>query len=82
MRHNFWWHCDASEIDCGFQIAENHFFEGFDKAVILDVKNMNFCDLEGTTTFRCLAIPPKVMAHNTSSFLFLEFLKKRQNSLR
>ena len=48
-----------------FKSQKIMFFEGFDKASILDVKNMNFCDLKATTTFRCVTIPPKVMAHNT-----------------
>ena len=26
MRHNFWWHCDASKSHYGFQIAEIHVF--------------------------------------------------------
>ena len=51
------------------------FFEEFDKTSILDVKNVNFCDLKGTTTFRCVAIPPKVIAHNTSTFYFYYFGK-------
>ena len=49
--------------------------------VIADFKSQKIIFLKGTT-FRCVATPPKVMAHNTSSFLFLEILKKRSNSLR
>ena len=53
------------KVIAAFKSQKIMFFEGFVKASILDVKNMNFCDLKGTTTFRCVAIPPKVMAHNT-----------------
>ena len=42
MRHDFWWHCDTSESDCGLQITENHVFEGFDKVSISDVKKHEF----------------------------------------
>ena len=71
MRHNFWWHCDASKKDWGLQIAGNHVFLRVDKASILDdVKNMNFYYLKAATTFRCIAMPPKIMAHNTSTLLF------------
>ena len=53
------------KVTAAFIAQKIMFFEGFDKASILDVKNMNFCDLKATTTLRCVAIPPKVMAHNT-----------------
>ena len=64
------------KVITAFKAQKIMFFEGFDKASISDVKNMNFCDLKAAITFKCIAIPPKVMAHNTSSFPFLEFLKK------
>ena len=53
------------KVIAAFKSRKIMFFEWFDKASILDVKNMNFCALKATTTFRCVAIPPKVMAHNT-----------------
>ena len=70
------------KVIAAFKSRKIMFFEWFDKASILDIKNMNFCDLKATTTFRCVEIPPKIMAHNTWYFLFWEFLKKRSNSLR
>ena len=54
------------KVIAAFKSQKIMFFEGLDKASILDVReNMNFCDLKATTTFRGVAIPPKVIAHNT-----------------
>ena len=53
------------KVIAAFKSRKIMFFEWFYTASILDEKNMNFCDLKATTTFRCVAIPPKVMAHNT-----------------
>ena len=53
------------KVIVAFKSRKIMFFEGFDKASILDVKKHEFFDLKATTTFRCVAIPPKVMAHNT-----------------
>ena len=44
-------------------------------------KNMIFCALKTTITFKGIAMPPKIMAHNTWTFLFWKFLKNCLNSL-
>ena len=61
------------KVLAAFKLHKIMFFEGLNKALILNVKNMDFCNLKGTTTFTCVAILPNVMAHNASTFLFLEF---------
>ena len=48
-----------------FKSQKIMFFEEFNKAHFLNVKNMNFCDLKAVTGFRCIAMPPNLMAHNT-----------------
>ena len=48
-----------------FESQKTMFFEEFNKAPFLTEKNMTFCDSKAATTFGCVAIPPKVMAHNT-----------------
>ena len=59
------------KVIAAFKLQKIMFFERFDKASIFDVEKMNFCDLKSATSFRWVAIPPKAMAHNTSSFLLI-----------
>ena len=48
-----------------FKSQKFMFFTSKIEALMNPSKNMIFCDLKAAITFRCIAMPPKVMAHNT-----------------
>ena len=64
------------KVVVAFKSQKFMFFTSKIEALLNPSKIMVFCDVKAAITFRCVAIPPKVIAHNTSSFLFLEVLKK------
>ena len=56
------------KVVVAFESQKFMFFTSKIVALSNPSKNMIFCDLKATITFRCVVMPPKVMAHSTSSF--------------